>query len=283
MFVRNDQSSTLETMLLKEEGRKRPKAMADQLDLVLQDFNPIGLDDVAAVKLMNRVDSKFVVPFFLVPDILEQASLFYFVQEIQQRRIANYHTTYWDTPDFRLYYAHINGKLNRCKVRVRTYVDTFQHFLEVKSKSNKGRTNKIRIPVEIALALEASDFCFLHQQMPDFPVGTLQPVLNNQFFRITLVSCAMDERLTIDFNLSFSRPDGLKDLKVSPLVIIELKQDKNVNSPIASILLENRVKATGLSKYCLGVSQLYENVKYNIYKSKVQFLKKQLHDESIFG
>ena len=61
-------------------------------------FAPISLAEMGSVKLMNRIDTKFVVPQILLPVILNAAMGDYFVQEIDNKRVATYDTMYYDTP-----------------------------------------------------------------------------------------------------------------------------------------------------------------------------------------
>jgi hypothetical protein len=42
------------------------------------------------------------------------------------------------------YHAHHAGRVNRQKIRVRTYVETGSQFLEIKRHQKKGRTVKVR-------------------------------------------------------------------------------------------------------------------------------------------
>ena len=63
--------------------------------------------------------------------------------EIENKRVSQYQTLYYDTKDMKLYNEHHNGHLNRYKIRHRTYVDSNLSFLEVKFKNNKGRKNNM--------------------------------------------------------------------------------------------------------------------------------------------
>ena len=114
----------------------------------MTDMTPISLAEMAGVKLMNRIDTKFVANARLLPEILRLAQQDYYVQEIDGQRLTAYDTLYYDTLDLQMYLRHHDRQLRRQKIRVRTYVDSQLTFLEVKNKSNKGRTKKKRIEVE---------------------------------------------------------------------------------------------------------------------------------------
>ena len=108
-------------------------------------LKPHSLDSLKNAVLMNRVDSKFLLPSALAADLLANMSEEYSVLEINGLRAFNYRTTYYDTPQLAHYLAHHNGRLNRFKIRKRTYVESASSYLEVKFKDNRGRTTKTRM------------------------------------------------------------------------------------------------------------------------------------------
>ena len=114
---------------------------------ILQNFQPISLDEMSGVKLLNRTDTKFVTSLNQLRKLLSMAEHDYRVQEINGQRIAHYYSTYFDTPTNDMYMRHQNGHQNRQKLRIRSYVDSHLNFLEVKTKNNHGRTKKKRIPI----------------------------------------------------------------------------------------------------------------------------------------
>ena len=116
----------------------------------LQQFEPISLAEMEGVKLMNRVDTKFVMPASLLPELLALAQTSYFVQQAAGKRTGDYDTVYYDTEDLDMYIRHHDRQLVRQKIRVRTYVESELFFLEIKRKNNKGRTKKKRISLPSA-------------------------------------------------------------------------------------------------------------------------------------
>lgn len=166
----------------------------------------LDLDRIAAVRLMNRVDTKYLVDEALCMELLELAADQYYVQIIDDCRACRYATLYYDTPQWDMYHLHHNRRLTRQKIRTRTYVETGVTYLEVKSKSNKGRTHKRRMALDRSLfAAAATDTAaadFLRREARYAP-ETLSPSLATRFVRVTLVNHAMTERLTIDFDLHF--------------------------------------------------------------------------------
>lgn len=166
----------------------------------------LDLDRIAAVRLMNRVDTKYLVDERRCMELLERAADQYYVQIIDDCRACRYATLYYDTPQWDMYHLHHNRRLTRQKIRTRTYVETGVTYLEVKSKSNKGRTHKRRMALDRSLfAAAATDTAaadFLRREARYAPEA-LSPSLATRFVRVTLVNHAMTERLTIDFDLHF--------------------------------------------------------------------------------
>lgn len=166
----------------------------------------LDLDRIAAVRLMNRVDTKYLVDERRCMELLERAADQYYVQIIDDCRACRYATLYYDTPQWDMYHLHHNRRLTRQKIRTRTYVETGVTYLEVKNKSNKGRTHKRRMALDRSLfAAAATDTAaadFLRREARYAP-ETLSPSLVTRFVRVTLVNHAMTERLTIDFDLHF--------------------------------------------------------------------------------
>lgn len=63
---------------------------------------PISLEEMSGIKLMNRTDTKFVTTFGQLLDFLSAVKGEYYIQEINGKRIARYHTTYFDTDDYQM-------------------------------------------------------------------------------------------------------------------------------------------------------------------------------------
>jgi len=249
---------------------------------VLSDFQPISLEKMSAVKLMNRTDTKFVTNRETLIELLSMASDEYYAQEIDGNKLASYHTLYYDTPENAMYIAHHNGKKFRQKLRVRSYVDSNQHFLEVKTKNNHGRTKKKRVVIsEENFSFTLGDTVtvvnenlqpyseFLNERLWLTP-ETMLPKIENQFKRITLVNKGMTERLTIDHNLAFHNLEtGRKEL-LDDIVIIELKRDGLQHSPILPLMNKLRIFPMGFSKYCIGMAMTNPKIKQNLFKNRIR-------------
>ncbi|HOZ30554.1 MAG TPA: polyphosphate polymerase domain-containing protein [Bacteroidales bacterium] len=237
----------------------------NSIDEILQTFDTVLLEQLDSVKLLNRVDAKYVLKTTLLPEILNNLKNDYFVLEINNKRASHYKTLYFDTPDFCFFYQHQTGRLERTKIRIRTYLETGISFLEIKTKNNHSKTSKERMPI-----LKPEDIndktCqkFLRKKIDKDTI--LKPVIEVKYSRITLVNKSFSERLTIDTDLNY-KIDG-KTLEFLGLCIMELKQDKTAKSTVRDVLREKHIFVSSLSKYCLGVASLYPQVK--ILKKKLE-------------
>ena len=248
--------------------------MEEILDIV-QGMKSITLDEMSAVKLMNRIDTKYVVTERQLHAILLGIRDSYYAQEVEGNRLSPYSTVYYDTPDLTMYLIHHDRHLVRDKVRVRTYVDSHLTFCEVKHKNNKGRTKKKRIEVEpipnITDNPEAA--AFLAEKQP-YPVNTLSPHLITIFDRFTLVNYDKTERLTIDCNLRFENLRSGNTATMAPLAVMELKQDGRAHSLLKDVLFELRIRPFKVSKYCIGTCLTRPEVKQNRFKKKLRRIEK---------
>ena len=108
-------------------------------------MNPVSLDAISDVRLMNRIEIKYVFSTSKLTDLVALLGKHYHVLEICNMRILPYSTTYLDTEDYLFYNQHVRGEFDRHKIRYRKYEATEESFLEIKKKTNKGRTIKWRI------------------------------------------------------------------------------------------------------------------------------------------
>ena len=236
---------------------------------LLSTFSPITLEQMSSVKLMNRTDTKFVTNLRKLRMLLEMAREDYYVQDIDGGRNMEYDTTYFDTRNFDMYSVHQHGHANRQKLRFRTYCINGLQFMEIKTKNNHGRTKKKRIEVGDMDLLDEEKRAFIGKHLR-YDVDTLQPSLNNHFSRITLVNKGMTERLTIDSALRFNNLQSGEQMDMGPLVIIELKRDGLVFSPVLEMLRQLRIKPHGFSKYCMGAALTGKSIlPVNRFKRKI--------------
>lgn len=242
---------------------------------ILRIYQPITLNELDNLALMKRVDSKFVCSTQQLPEILSRLSNHYRVLEIKENRASNYCTKYLDTSDFQLYMMHHNGRLNRQKVRYRTYLNSNDNFLEIKSKNNKGVTIKTRIKTEQTKLETTSEKLFLTNSL-HYCDSNLREVLENTFCRIMLLSFETKERISIDYNLAFYH-NGIK-MNLPYLCVIEVKSERSgTKSPIIETLKDLNIQPRSFSKYCVGLAMLNNTIKKNTFKPNILHLKKIEH------
>jgi hypothetical protein len=239
-------------------------------------FETIKLKEMDKVKLMNRMDHKYWFHIDYLPGLLNTVGDDYYVLEIDGESQLPYSTRYFDTQQNKMFVAHHNGKLNRYKIRRRSYVLSGISFLEIKLKSNKGRTMKKRIPSDIhSASFNEKESDFINSSSP-YSSDDLSLSLINSFSRITLVNRNLKERCTIDLNLAYEYRE--KKISLSDLVIVEVKTDGNAkSSPLAKALNEERIRAAGFSKYCVGRTVTDPCLKRNYFKKKIRRIEKTIH------
>lgn len=241
----------------------------EELNQIIEKFQPVGLHQMDSVKLMIRKDRKFIFPVQKLPLILDKLKDNYHILEIDGVRGQEYKTTYFDTSDMDLYLMHHRGKLNRQKIRVRKYNSDGASFLEVKRKSNLGFTNKSRVELHnnSGLILNQEEE-FVSGLMP-FGADQLETTINNEFHRITLVNFRTRERVTLDYNIHLNREGRDEWIKLDGLSIAEIKRSGNFyKSQAVKVLKQNHIYPMRFSKYCYGVAKTYDNVPVNRFKEK---------------
>ena len=227
---------------------------------LLDSMTPITLEEMSDIRLMNRLDTKYVASKAQLVQLLGLVQDKYYVQETLERRIIPYLTTYYDTTDHFMYMMHHNKRARRMKV---------------KNKNNHARTKKKRIEVPGQEDFRGTEGVHeLVQRKTGLDLDKLNAVVRNQFERVTLVNKGKTERLTIDFNIGFHNFETNHDHGTDQLVIIELKRDGNVFSPVCNLLRDIHVHPTGFSKCCIGMALTDPDLKQNNFKPKLRNLEK---------
>lgn len=238
---------------------------------MLSAFADHCLEDQSAAALMDRVDTKFLVPVDLLAQCLGGLSEHYSVLETDGLRQMGYDTLYFDTPDRQLYRDHHNGKLNRMKVRIRHYRDSDDAFLEVKRKNNKGRTVKERRSLDSFTSAAGAGVDQLKSLMKDLlglPATRMSPALFVHYQRTTLMNRNSCERVTVDTDLAFLSAMNGKRRALPGLAVLELKSPLLLpDSPLGLRLKSLGYRPVAFSKYCVGTALLApEQVKTNRFK-----------------
>lgn len=224
---------------------------------ILNIFQPHSLAEQNTAALMDRIDSKYLLPInFFIP-LMKAISEDYSILNSNNKRIFSYQTTYFDNQDRQFYLDHHNGKLNRYKVRFRRYVESNIGYMEIKFKNNQKRTIKQRIPMDCIVPDQAGVNDFVEKTLGY--TTKLETVLFVNYQRITLLNKRNLERVTIDLNLSFRNANSVKQSIQDKTFIVEIKQErKPIRSTCRDFIKTNGYKEMDFSKYCIG-SVLTEN------------------------
>lgn len=253
-------------------------SLLSNIEQAIEPFPAIDLPTLESVPLKKRSDTKYVGPASKAIEVLRTLQGKVKILEVKEARLIPYYNWYFDTPSYKFFKDHHSGKLNRAKVRLRKYGEEGLHVLEQKFKSNKGKTEKIRIK------------CSGREDMPmqqlmsisKLPLSNwnLQQTLEIGFWRISLVNNELTEKATLDFGLHYFA----RDQKVSfeHLFITEVKQPRfSYNSTFVKALRTHKVQPTSFSKYCFGMANLYPSLKHNRFKKlflKVDRVKRNKHE-----
>lgn len=246
---------------------------------VLEQMQPIGLEEMKAVRLMDRVERKYLASVDLMEPLLERVADRYYMQ-----LGGGYRTLYFDTAELAMYTMHHNGKVNRQKVRVRTYHSSNNAFFEIKTKLGCQRTHKERIAVDATMFDHVEDIpevrLFVEQNTPytlnlNPSTFNLKPSMETWFERITLVNKRMSERVTIDRGLRFHNRATAVDADLSRLLVIEVKLGVDAPpSDIEGALHRLHIRPRHMSKYCLGTALTNPAAKHNRFKENLLFINK---------
>ena len=112
------------------------------------------------------------------------------------------------------------------------------------------------------------------EQRAGLSFDDLTPTVGNRFNRITLVNKGKTERLTIDFDIRFFNYKTQATATMDNIVVIELKRDGRVPSPILPLLRKLRIKPSGFSKYCIGSAVTDQTLRVNRFKKRLIKIRK---------
>ncbi|KXK43000.1 MAG: VTC domain protein [Bacteroidetes bacterium OLB11] len=174
----------------------------DKIQECIQSFESVSLKQLDSVQLQNRIDTKYILTKAELLQLLEGIKEEQFVLEIDNVRIFNYQTIYFDTANYQFYKDHHNGCVNRVKVRSREYIESNLCFYEIKRKLYGTRTDKQRKKVnEIYHSVPEDDYNLIeYKRLHNRPI---EKKITNYFKRITLTNKKFTERITIDLEINF--------------------------------------------------------------------------------
>ncbi|MDG2428410.1 MAG: VTC domain-containing protein [Acidimicrobiales bacterium] len=219
--------------------------------------------------LQLRKDRKYVIGVEYFDQLCKDFPEGVFALNIDGRHDFRYESCYFDTPNLLAYRAAAHSRRRRFKVRFRHYLDTNDHMLEVKLRTARGQSQKIRIPVDESEAdlrsLERRSFV---DEATDSSIASgLEPVLTTQYRRSTLVDPTGASRLTIDREVTCMDVTG-RSISLNGLVI----ESKTVGPPsrFDRWLWTHGVRPVRLSKYCTGLAALRPDLPSNKWHRTLQ-------------
>jgi len=226
------------------------------------------LNDTAA--MMTRVDRKYLVPLAHLDGVLESLGGATRVLEIEGQRSSEYESVYFDTDGLDSYLAAARKRRRRFKVRTRTYVDSEQCYLEVKTRGGRSLTVKERVehPVDERSSLESDggyvDFALSEAGIGGVDSHQLHPTMLTRYNRTTLFVPAGNSRATIDTRLTWSVPGG-DTISTPGLVVVETKSG-STPSTVDRVLWSHGHRPANISKYGTGMAAMRPDLPSNKWR-----------------
>jgi hypothetical protein len=221
----------------------------------------ISLDELAErASLLTRVDRKYLVPASDLEAILAELDGQARVLEIDGQQHFDYESVYFDTPDAASYLLAAHPRRRRFKARTRSYLDSGECYLEVKTKGSRGTTAKQRLPYSFdeRTTLTPAGREYITELLEEAAVANVQtsqlePVLTTRYTRTTLFVPASGSRCTIDSSLAWQRNDD--ELNLDGTVIVETKSAGQA-SEVDRILWRMGHRPARISKFGTGLAAL---------------------------
>jgi hypothetical protein len=252
-----------------------PTRLVTAHDLVRAGLHPldgIGLDElVASAALLTRVDRKYVLAVDDATAVLDALARTggARVLEIDGARQFGYESVYFDTPELASFRLTATRRRRRFKVRTRTYLDSGQSFLEVKTRAARGTTLKQRAehagcPTALGPGAGFVARTLAAEGVPAADRLALEPGLVSRYRRTTLHLPGPDggARATVDTGLAWELDvDGAGQagravtLAVPHLVVVETKGG-STPSALDRLLWRHGHRPERISKYGTGLALL---------------------------
>ncbi|NEC84809.1 polyphosphate polymerase domain-containing protein [Streptomyces sp. SID12501] len=225
-------------------------------------LRPIGLDElVARASLLTRLDRKYMLPIRELPLVIGGLGEDMQVQvlEMAGERDFGYRSVYYDTPELDAYLRTARRRRRRFKLRVRTYLDSGDHYFEVKTSGPRGTTVKQRIPYDGDLwRLSPEARAYADEVLAGAGIDSggfrFVPTLVTSYRRTTLFLPLSDSRVTVDTGLTWTLPDGT-GLGTPDRAVVETKSGR-AGSEADRLLWSLKHRPVTVSKYGTGLAAL---------------------------
>lgn len=216
-----------------------------------------------AADLQTRTDRKYLVPAADFLTLCRELDGVLAVLDIGGRRTFDYESVYFDTPGLLAYYAHATGRRRRFKVRTRTYLNSGECALEIKTEGGRGETVKDRHPYAAGhrYEIDPAGRALVAAAVGGRLAERLRPSLVTRYARTTLVDLHTRSRMTCDVGLCFRDGDRHRD-GPDGLVLVESKT-ASAAGQVDAILWRLGHRPVALSKYCAGLALLHPRLPAN--------------------
>jgi hypothetical protein len=211
--------------------------------MTLADLQSIGLAElVEKASLLTRVDRKYVLGRLDAAEVLAALDPSTRILEIDARR-------------------------RRFKLRTRSYVDTAESWLEVKTRGARSTTVKDRLAYDIGdrdiLTVDGREYADAALDGLGLRGEELElrPTLVTRYHRATLYLPASGSRATVDTDLSWEGDDG-HVLSTPDLAIIETKSGTRT-SEVDRLLWAHGHRPATISKFGTGLAALRSDLPSN--------------------
>jgi hypothetical protein len=251
-----------------------PAPPAHLLAAVLARFPPASLALLQARALLQRSDTKFLLPTAVLPALLHGLSAHYAVLSEPSALGAPYRTLYFDTAERRFFHDHRRGRRLRHKLRIRTYAERRLTFLEIKSRRSSALTDKARIELPYDQVHLDGRCAALIRERCQLDGAQLRPQLWIDYRRLTLIGLEREERCTFDFSLSVSNVEHTRSTAAfDGLAFLELKQpEPDPSSPMMRALRALQQRPRSISKYLVAVCELHPRERANLLRPTLRAL-----------
>jgi hypothetical protein len=236
--------------------------MGIRVEALVSRLRPASLESIdERASLQRREDNKYLVPLDRLETLMGALRDDHDVLEIDGRRIFEYESTYFDTPELRCFRDHVHDRRPRYKARTRCYVTTGDCYFEVKVKQTEGETVKQSIdydpddrqiihPAARELLWETLESCQIEP-----PDREPDPALVTRFRRVTVAARERPERVTIDLGIELDAPGGDTATIAENRAVVEAKTPDG-DGRCDELLREAGIEPVSLSKYRLGIGLL---------------------------
>jgi hypothetical protein len=232
---------------------------------VYESLPPIGLGELLEVaELQERVDRKYLVPLDGLDDLLRALGDELAVLEIDRCRRFAYESVYFDTPELPSFLGTARSRRRRFKVRTRTYLDSGECMLEIKTRAGEATVKRrFGYTVEDRRRLSAEGLGWIEDagEVP-VPAAELTPALVTRYRRVTVLHRPSGARLTCDTDLRFADFDGREGALSPDLAVVEVKSPRG-SGPLNRHLWAAGYRPCSMSKYGTGMALLNPSLPAN--------------------